>query len=154
LLSFARIPEQGNINSRGLGYVEAMLGRGVAFNYVYSASGELIDPENPDPPQKYWKDARHVAIVWPYVAPLAVPDGKGGYTTGANVVIGPYVLNLDSEGDRQQASNADDNYIYSKPPWHDRNNSDNDMCIPVALAPNLLKVVNFLYEQDANAQVH
>lgn len=140
-------PEAGNPNSLGDAFFEAHVGRGPAFNYVYDRDGAAIDPTRLEPPQKYWANPRHVAIVFPYKAKM---DG-GGETT-----VGPYILNLN---ECQRAANANASadkyqYTYAQPPWHDNANTDVDKCTPIVLSPELRAVVNKLYDSAGTREVH
>ena len=142
-----KAPERGNPNSLGNAFFEAHVGRGPAFNYVYDRDGAQIDPTRLEPPQKYWANPRHVAIVWPY----RVKTPAGTETT-----VGPYVMNLTEVQRAATANPASAKYVYqyAQPPWHDSGNTDIDKCTPVVLAEPLRGVVNKLFDGAGNREIH
>lgn len=140
-------PVAGDPTSLGDAFFEAHVGRGPAYNYVYDRDGAGIDPTRPEPPQKYWPNPRHVAIIFPYIVKL---DG-GGETT-----VGPYILNLNECQKAAQANAGAEKYTYTyaQPPWHDNANQDIDKCTPIVLSDNLRVVINKLYENAGTREVH
>src|SRR5581483_1126041 len=67
-------------------YIEAMVLRGPAFNFVYDRGGAQIDPSKGSWPPAYWPSPQHAAIILPY----EVYNG-----TATPTIIGPYLINLD-----------------------------------------------------------
>lgn len=140
-------PIAGDPNSLGDAFFEAHVGRGPAFNYVYDRDGAGIDPSRLEPPQKYWPNPRHVAIIFPY---------KARAEDGSETTVGPYVLNL-TECQRAATANAGADkyqYTYAQPPWHDTGNPDIDKCTPIVLSTELRGVVNKLHDGAGTRELH
>jgi hypothetical protein len=139
-------PEAGNVNSLGDAFIEAHVGRGPAYNFVFDKDGAKIDAGRLEKPASYWANPRHVAVIWPF----RVTKGNQEF------IVGPYVLNLDAveRTYREKSRNRKYQYVYAEPPWHAHDDLGNDRCTPIVLGEPLLSVMNKIYEGQSFEEVH